>query len=253
MTALEALLVLGAGSLAGAVNAIAGGGTLIAFPALLAVGLPAVPANTTCAVGLLAGYAGGSVAYRQELSGQGARARSLLLPALVGAVGGAVLLLALPGDAFEAVVPFLVLASCGLLALQPRLARALAARGVVRPHPGWEVQLAVGAAAVYGAYFGAGLGVVLLAVLGALVPDDLQRLNALKGLQSLVVNLVAAGVFVAAGRVDWAAAAVLALGAWVGATYGVRLARRLPPTAVRVVVVLAGTAVGLVLLVRLAA
>jgi hypothetical protein len=250
VTPLEGLLVLAAGAASGAVNAVAGGGTLIAFPALLAVGLPAVPANTTCAVGLLAGYAGGSVAYRQELSGQGARARSLLVPAVVGGALGAGLLLALPGDAFASVVPFLVLGACALLAVQPRLAAALAARGVARPHPSWEVQLAVGAAAVYGGYFGAGLGVVLLAVLGVLVPDDLQRLNALKGLQSLLVNLVAALVFVVAGDVDWVAAALLAVGAWTGATYGVRLARRLPATAVRATVVLAGTAVGVALLVR---
>lgn len=248
MTGLEALLVLGAGAAAGAVNALAGGGTLLAFPALLAVGLPAVQANATCAVGLLGGYAGGSVAYRQELTDQGSRARGMLLPALVGAAAGAVLLLALPGDAFEAVVPFLVLGACGLLAVQPRLTRALASRGVAREHPGWEAQLAVGAAAVYGGYFGAGLGVVLLAVLGALVPDDLQRLNALKGLQSLLVNLVAAAVFAVTGHVDWVPAALLAVGAWVGATYGVRLARRLPATAVRAAVVLAGTAVGITLL-----
>ncbi|MDP9181342.1 MAG: TSUP family transporter, partial [Actinomycetota bacterium] len=155
MSPLEGLLVLGAGGAAGAVNAIAGGGTLIAFPALLAIGLPAVQANTTCAVGLVAGYAGGSVAYREELAGQGPRMRRLLVPAVVGGVLGAVLLLALPGDSFEAVVPFLVLGSCVLLAVQPRLAHALAGRGVARPHPGWQAQLAVGVAAVYGAYFGA--------------------------------------------------------------------------------------------------
>lgn len=250
MSPLEGLLVLGAGGAAGAVNAIAGGGTLIAFPALLAVGLPAVQANTTCAVGLVAGYAGGSVAYRAELTGQGARTRRLLVPAAVGGVLGAVLLLALPGDSFEAVIPFLVLGSCLLLAVQPRLARAMARRGVARPHPGWEAQFGVAVAAVYGGYFGAGLGVVLLAVLGALVPDDLQRLNALKGVQSLVVNVVASAVFVVTGHVHWTAAALLAVGTFFGAHQGVRLARLLPASAIRVGVVATGVVVAVVLLLR---
>lgn len=250
MTPADALLVSGAGLLAGAVNALAGGGTLIAFPALLAAGLPAVPANTTCSVGLLAGYAGGSVAYRQELVGQGGKARRLLVPALAGGAAGAVLLLVLPGSSFAVVVPYLVLASCALLAAQPWLARALAGRGVARAHPGWEAQLGVGAASVYGAYFGAGLGVVLLAVLGTLVPDDLQRLNALKGVQSLLVNLVAAAVFAVTGHVDWAVAGLLSLGALVGATYGVRLARRVPAEALRAAVVVLGVVVGVVLLVE---
>jgi uncharacterized membrane protein YfcA len=246
----DALLVLAAGVGGGAVNALAGGGTLLAFPALLAVGLPPVQANTTCSVGLLGGYAGGSVAYRAELSGQGSKARGLLLSAVLGGVVGAVLLLALPGDSFRTVVPFLVLLSCGLLAVQPRLAAALTARGLARPHPGWEAQLAVGVAAVYGSYFGAGLGVVLLAVLGVLVPDGLQRLNALKGVLSLVVNLVGATLFVVTGHVDALAAVLLAVGAFVGGTYGVRLARRLPPEAVRAAVVAVGVVVAIVLLVR---
>ncbi|MGB8649732.1 MAG: sulfite exporter TauE/SafE family protein [Mycobacteriales bacterium] len=249
MTPGTALLVAGAGFVAGGVNAVAGGGTLVSFPALLAAGVPPVLANTTSSVGLLAGYAGGSVAYRRELAGQGLRARRLLLAAVAGGVLGAVLLLALPGDSFRAVVPYLVLLACLLLALQPRLVAALAARGTAGPHPGWEAQVAVGIAAVYGSYFGAGLGVVLLAVLGVLVADDLQRLNALKGLLSLVVNLVGALLFVVTGHVDWAAAALLAAGAALGATVGVGLARRLPPAWVRTAVVVGGVAVAVSLLV----
>ncbi len=245
----EALLVLAAGAAGGGVNALAGGGTLITFPALLAVGLAPVEANTTSAVGLLAGYAGGSVAYRRELAGQGPRARGLLVASVVGGVVGAVLLLAAPGEAFRAVVPYLVLMACFLLAVQPRLARVLEARGVARPHPGWEAQLAVGVAAVYGAYFGAGLGVILLAVLGLLVPDDLQRLNALKGLLSLLVNLVGAVLFVVTGHVDPLGAVLVAAGAATGAAGGVRLARLLPAPAVRTAVVALGTAVGIALLV----
>lgn len=248
MTPLEVLAVVAAGAGAGGVNAIAGGGTLIAFPALLAVGLPAVEANTTTALGLVFGYASGARAFRPELVGQRDRARALLPAAVLGGLVGAVLLLALPSESFEAAVPWLVLGACLLIALQPPLARWLAARGVAKAHAGWEVQLAIGLAAVYGGYFGAGLGVIVFAVLGLLVPDEPMRLNALRGLQSLVVNLVAATVFVVTAHVDWLAALLLAAGAWVGAKQGVRLLRVLSPTAVRAVVVLAGTAVGVGLL-----
>lgn len=250
MSPLEAFAVAAAGLTAGGVNAIAGGGTLIAFPVLLAIGIPPVQANTTTALGLVVGYAGGVRAFRPELAGQGARARALLLPAVLGALVGATLLLTLPSESFEAVVPWLVLGACLLIALQPPLARRLTARGIARPHPGWEVQIAIGLAAVYGAYFGAALGVIVFAILGLLVPDVPMRLNAQRGLQSFVVNLVAALVFVATGNVHWLAAALLGAGAWVGATYGVRLSRLLPPKAVRGAVVLVGTAVGVVLLLR---
>jgi uncharacterized membrane protein YfcA len=248
VTPADAVLVAGAGFLAGAVNAVAGGGTLLSYPALLLAGLSPVTANTTSSVGLVAGYAGGSVAYRRELSGQSGRARGLLISAALGGIVGAALLLLTPGESFEGVVPYLVLVASLLLALQPRLAKALEARGRARPHPGWEVQLAVGLGAVYGGYFGAGLGVMLLAVLGLLVPDDLQRLNALKGVLSLLVNLVGAVVFVAIGRVDWTAAGLLAVGAVAGATVGVAVARRLPASWVRTGVVVAGTAVAVTLL-----
>lgn len=245
---MQALLIVGAGVLAGAVNAIAGGGTLLTYPALLAAGLPPVLANTTSSVGLLGGYVGGSIAYRRELSGQGPRARGLLASGVVGGLVGAVLLLVTPGGAFEGVVPFLVLMACALLALQPRLASFLGQRGVARQHPGWQARLAIGLGAVYGSYFGAGLGVVMLAVLGLLVADELQRLNALKGLLSLAINLTGALVFIATGQVDWSAAGLLAVGAAVGATAGVSLARRLPPRAIRVGVVVTGAVVAAVLL-----
>lgn len=249
MTPADALLVVGAGAIAGAVNAVAGGGTLVSFPVLLAVGLPPVQANTTSSVGLLAGYAGGSVAYRRELSGQRDRARGLIVAGVLGGLAGAALLLVLPGDSFRAVVPYLVLLSCLLLAVQPRLAKALAVRGMASEHPGWEVKLAIGVGAVYGSYFGAGLGVVMLAVLGLLVADDLQRLNALKGVLSLVINLAGALVFVVTGHVHWLAAGLLAVGAVLGATLGVSLARRLPAVWVRGGVVAAGVVVAVSLLV----
>ena len=246
----SALLVVGAGFLGGGVNALAGGGTLLTYPALLAAGLPPVLANTTSSVGLLTGYAGGSLAYRRELEGQRSRATRLIASAVVGAVVGAVLLLSVDAGAFEVVVPYLVLLACGLLACQPRLASWLRSRGTAGEHPLWVAQVLIGAGAVYGTFFGAGLGVVMLAVLGLLVADDLQRLNALKGVLSLVINAVGALLFVVTGHVRWSAAALLALGAFAGATLGVALARRLPPNGIRAGVVVAGVAVAVVLLVR---
>ena len=248
MSPLEGLLVLGCGVVAGAVNAVAGGGTLLAFPVLLAVGLPAVQANTTTSVGLVVGYAGAARAYRPELAGQRARAKALLVPGVLGALVGATLLLWLPGDSFRAVVPYLLLLACGLIAAQPRLARALTARGVGGEHPTWQLRLAVGCAAVYGAYFGGALGVILFAVLGLLLPDAPLRMNALRGLTSLTVNLVGSLVFVVTGHVHWLAALLLGAGAWTGATYGVRLARRLPPQGVRAAVVAVGVGVALALI-----
>jgi uncharacterized membrane protein YfcA len=247
----SAALVLGAGFLAGGVNAIAGGGTLVSYPALLAAGLPPVLANTTSSVGLLSGYAGGSLAYRRELEGQRQRAVRLLAAGVVGAVLGAVLLLVVSTKAFEVVVPFLVLLASGLLAVQPALARWLRTRRSAEEHPLWITQLLIGLGAVYGTFFGAGLGVIMLAVLGLLVSDDLQRLNALKNVLSLVINLVGALVFVATGNVRWLAALLLAVGAVAGATAGVGLARRLPAQVVRVGIVAAGVVVGVVLLIRL--
>jgi uncharacterized membrane protein YfcA len=250
VTPADAVLVGGAGLLAGAVNAVAGGGTLISFPALLAVGLPPVVANVTSSVGLFSGYAGGSLAYRRELADQGGRVRALLPFAVIGAVAGAVLLLVTPEDAFRALVPYLVLLSCALLALQPRLARALADRRDGASGVPLAARLAVGVAAVYGAYFGAGLGVLLLAVLGVLVADELQRLNALKGVLSLLVNAVGVLVFLVSARVAWQYAGLLAVTAFAGGTLGVAVARRLPASVMRAAVIALGTVVGVVLLVR---
>ncbi|MFN2538246.1 MAG: sulfite exporter TauE/SafE family protein [Mycobacteriales bacterium] len=246
----DGLLVVAAGFVGGGVNALAGGGTLLTYPALLAAGLPPVLANTTSSVGLLAGYAGGSFAYRRELEGQRARATRLIAAAVVGAAVGAVLLLAVSGDAFKAIVPFLVLMACVLLAVQPRVAAWLRGRRAAEEHPLWVAQLLIGLGAVYGSYFGAGLGVVMLAILGLLVADGLQRLNALKGVLSLVINLIGALIFVVTGHVRWGAAALLAIGAFGGATLGVSLARRLPANGIRAGVVVAGLAVAVALLVK---
>ena len=230
----EALLLAGAGIAAGAVNAVAGGGSLVSFPALLGAGLPPLTANATNIVAVLPGYVGGVAAYRRELRGQRGRARRLGAVSAVGAAAGAVLLLVTPARFFEAVVPFLVLAACGLLAAQP----------LFRPHPGGEDRRALvpatTAAAVYGGYFGAALGVMLLAVLGAMTGEDLQRANALKALLSLVIAIVAAVLLGVFGPVDWRAAGIVAAGSLVGGRVGGALARRLDPAVLRWAVVAIG-------------
>jgi uncharacterized membrane protein YfcA len=262
MTPADAALVAGAGLLAGAVNAVAGGGTLISFPALLAAGLPAVSANTTSSVGLLAGYVGGSLGYRRELAGQGPRIRALAVVSVLGGILGAVLLLVTPEDAFRSLVPYLVLLSCALLAAQPKLSGYVKRRrerngpdaDVDAREPRHDISplvlVGVGIASIYGSYFGAGLGVLLLAVLGVLLQDGLQRLNALKGLLSLIVNLVGVLIFAVTGTVDWAFAAILAVSALAGGYFGVGIARRIPAPALRAAVVVFGTIVAVALLVR---
>lgn len=247
--AAEVALLVAAALAAGAVNAVAGGGSLISFPALLAVGYPALTANVTNAVAVLPGYLGGSVGYRRELRGQGRRARALGATSAAGAVAGAVLLIRTPAVVFERAAPLLILLACGLLAAQPRLARALDARRGGRDARARPVRALVFLAAVYGGYFGAGLGVVLLAVLGLFLPDDLQRVNALKGLLSLVVGAVTALSFALFGPVAWDAAAVMAAASLAGGRAGVGVARRLSPDALRAGVVVAGTAAGIILLV----
>jgi hypothetical protein len=243
-------VLAGAAFVAGAVNAIAGGGSLISFPALLWAGYPPVVANVTNAVALLPGYAGGTFGYRAELAGQGSRALRLVAISVAGAVLGSFLLLAGPASLFSRLVPWLILFSCALLAAQPSIARRL------RGRPGGEAgregspallgaQL-VGAA--YGAYFGAGLGVVMLALLGIFVVESLQRLNALKGLLSLVINLAATACFVLAARVAWGPVLVMAVASLAGGRAGVTLARRLDDRVLRVLVIAFGVAVAVRLL-----
>ena len=240
-------LLLGAGFVGGAFNAVAGGGSLLTFPALLAVGHTPLVANVTNTVGLLPGYVGGTLAYRTELAGQGRRVRELGLTAAVGAAAGCALLLSTSTAAFTAVVPYLVLGALALLAAQPRLTAALRRRaGGHRERP-LVLHGCVLAAGVYASYFGAAVGVLLLAMLGLFLAEGLQRLNALKGALSLVTSILGALVFLAVAPVDLADAGTLALASLAGGRLGGGLARRLPP------VVLRGTvrAVGLTVAVHL--
>jgi uncharacterized membrane protein YfcA len=241
-------LLAGAGLAAGATNAVAGGGSLISFPALLAVGYPSVAANVTNSVAVLPGYLGGSIGYREELRGQRTRIVALAATSVAGAVAGAALLLTGSERTFKSIVPFLILFSCALLAAQPWLSKRIKPR-----EHSQERSLRLHAmqflAAVYGGYFGAGLGIMLLALLSLSIEDDLQRLNALKGLLSLLIGAVAAVYFALFGPVKWGAAAIMAVASLVGGRLGVGLARRLPDAVLRAVVVVFGVVVAVVLLV----
>ncbi len=246
----EALLLFVAGFLAGAVNAVAGGGSLISFPALLAVGYPALTANVTNTVAIWPGYVGGTLAFRPELEGQASRLWRFAGAAAAGAVLGSVLLLALPDRVFSSVVPWLVLLSAALLAAQPRLAKVLRARRPATDHRSLPLLTLLFLASAYGAYFGGGLGVILLAVLGVFLQDALHRINALKSALSLMINSVALVAFVTFGPVAWEALAVIAPASLIGGTAGARLTRRLDPKVLRVLIVGLGVAVGLALLLR---
>jgi uncharacterized membrane protein YfcA len=234
---LDHALVLVAAFGAGAVNAVAGGGSLLTFPTLLAVGIDPVPASITNTLGLMPGYLGGTHAYRAELADQRHRVRILVVPAALGAVAGALLLLVSPEAVFEAVVPYLVLLAAVMLALQPRVARWIARRPprAAELPPALLVVTFVGG--VYGAYFGGALGVILLAALGAVLADDLQRVNALKSALSVVINGVAVAIFVFSPHVQWATVIVMGVGSLLGGRLGAGFARRLGATQLRRVVV----------------
>jgi uncharacterized membrane protein YfcA len=231
------------------VNAAAGGGSLISFPVLLATGIPPVMANMTNTVALCPGYLGGFTGYSSELADQGRRLGVLALIAAAGALSGVALLLASPADVFQRVVPFLVLFASALLAVQPRIA-ARVAKSRSRSGRSHQIGIAAGqfGASVYGAYFGAGLGIVVLALLGILSAGSMQQLNAQKTFLALVVNVCAAVLFAMMGSIEWAAVVFLAPASLLGGRLGAQLARRLKPDALRWSVVVFGTAVGLQLL-----
>lgn len=252
----DAVLLLAAGLAAGTVNAVAGGGSLITFPALLTVGLAPVPANVTNSVAVCPGYFASVAGSRTDLAElaakRGWRTLVALLPtAVVGTAVGCALLLLTPARAFDLVVPFLVLGATAVLAFQDRLRavvghpRDMSARRRVA-----MLHTMVGLGAVYGGYFGAALGVMLVAALGLVLDESLARVSALKNAISAVVGLGTVVAFSLFGPVNWAAVAVLVPATIVGGYAGARLARRLPPRVLRAVIVTLGTVVGIVLLVR---
>jgi hypothetical protein len=242
VTFLQMVVVLLAGMAAGAINVVVGSGTLITFPILLAFGVPPVTANVSNTIGLVPGVASGAVGYRRELRGQRARAIRLGSASVVGGVLGAFLLLWLPSDAFSAIVPALILVGLLLVVLQPRVsawvdARHEGARGDYGP---WWVWPAVFGTGVYGGYFGAAQGVILMGILGIGIADDLQRLNGLKNVLAGLVNGVAGVIFLLVADVDWTVVALIAAGSIVGGQLGATVGRRLSPLVLRVVIVVVG-------------
>jgi uncharacterized protein len=244
MTLPHALGIFGAGMVAGTINVVVGSGTLFTFPVLLAFGYAPVTANVSNTVGLVPGSVAGAVGYREELRGQRRRAIPLAGASVMGGIVGAILLLSLPPSAFKTIVPAFIAVALVLIVLQPRLSRALTARrGGVRhrDRAGRIATTATFASGVYGGYFGAAQGILLLAILGlSLETETLQRINALKVVLAGLVNLVAGVVFIFAAHVAWLAALLIAVGSTIGGMLGARYGRRLPPAALRAVIVVVG-------------
>jgi uncharacterized membrane protein YfcA len=249
MSALHALAIFAAGIAAGAINTLVGSGTLITFPVLISFGYAPVVANVSNSIGLVPGSVAGALGYRRELTGQRARAIPLAVVSLLGAIAGAVLLLSLPASAFKTIVPAFIAVALVLIVLQPRLTAALEARRVAeRERAGPLATSAVFASGVYGGYFGAAQGILLLAILGLSQRDeDLQRINALKVVLQGLVNFVAGVIFAFAAHVSWAAAGLIAIGSMIGGAVGARAGRWLPEPALRWIIV----AVGIAAIVRL--
>jgi uncharacterized membrane protein YfcA len=251
MEAGAVVAVVLAGGVAGTINTVVGTGSLISFPTLLALGVPPVVANASNTTGLVPGGLSGTLGYRRELEAQRARLVPVLLASLTGGAVGAGLLLTLPGAAFNAVVPALVLLGSVLVALQPALVRRLPARAARDRGAGERDRAAsgpvIGATAllgVYGGYFGAGQGVILVALLGLAGEADLQAVNALKNAAVTAANCAAAVVFIGVADLDWTVVALIAAGSVLGGRIGARVARRLPARVLRGVVVTVGLVVG---------
>ncbi|MFC8762029.1 sulfite exporter TauE/SafE family protein [Streptomyces sp. NPDC057193] len=241
----EALAVFAAGIGAGTINTIVGSGTLITFPVLLATGLPPITANVSNALGLVPGSISGAIGYRRELKGQKARVLRLGGAALVGGLIGAILLLALPSEAFDAIVPVLIGLALILVILQPRIAAAVQRRREqtgTEAHPDGGPALLVGLclASMYGGYFGAAQGVLYLSLMGLLLHDTLQRINAVKNILGALVNGVAAVFFLFVAEFDWTAVLLIAVGSTIGGQIGAKVGRRLSPTVLRGVIIAVG-------------
>jgi uncharacterized protein len=238
----EIVAVAAAGLAAGAINTLVGSGTLITFPVLLAFGYAPVTANVSNTIGLVPGSVSGAIGYRRELAGQRGRVLRLGAMSLAGGITGAVLLLVLPASAFKAIVPVFIAIALVLTVLQPRLARWLSEHEVdlERRRGAVLVSFAVYLTGVYGGYFGAAQGILLLGILGVALAQDLQRTNALKNVLAGLVNGVAGLYFVFAAHVDWGPAAIIAATAIVGAQLAARYGRRLPPDVLRALIVVVG-------------
>jgi uncharacterized membrane protein YfcA len=237
----EILAILAAAIAAGAINAVVGSGSLITFPTLLAFGFAPVVANVSNNIGLVPGNVSSVFGYREELSGQRSRLIRLGIASCAGALAGAGALLALPAGVFEVVVPVLIILACVLVVLQPRLSAWVAARGKERAEHGGPLLFAgVFLAGAYGGYFGAAQGVLVIGLLGVVLTEPLQRINAAKNVLVTIVNATAAAVFVIFAHVAWLAVLLVAAGSTAGGLMGARVGRRLPPLALRIIIVVIG-------------
>jgi uncharacterized protein len=250
MSLTAVLLVVAAGVVAGAMNVIVGSGSLITFPTLLALGIAPVVANVTNTVGLTPGSLSGAMAYSRELRGQRDRALRLGCASVLGGLTGAALLLTLPGEVFRRAVPVLILIACILTACQPRVRRWLANRQEAQEHGGLALLVSVFVTGIYGGYFGAAQGVILISLLAIFLDDDLQRLNGVKNILTLCANGAAALAFVLASHVSWEAAGLIAVGSVVGGQIGGVIGRRLMPGTLRIIVVGGGLVVASLLFMK---
>jgi uncharacterized protein len=243
MTGWEAVAVVLAGVFAGGINTVVGSGTLVTFPVLLAVGYPPVVANVSNSLGLVPGSITGAIGYRAELVGQRDRVIRFGIASLLGGILGAILLLVLPAEAFETIVPVLIGLALVLVVLQPWLSRKLGERRAEgSAHGAIGLFAAIFATGVYGGYFGAAQGILLMGFMGILLSESLQRINAVKNVLAAIVNLASGIVFVFVAEVDWLAVGLIAVGAVVGGLIGARVGRRLSPTVLRGVIVVVGVA-----------
>ena len=241
LTPLHALVIFAAGIVAGTINTVVGSGTLVTFPVLLQFGYSPVVANVSNTVGLVPGSAAGAFGYREELRGQRARLLRLSAASVSGGIAGAILLLVLPASAFKAIVPAFIAIALVLIVLQPRLsARMAERRAAAPPHGGPWTFVGVYLTGIYGGYFGAAQGILLLSILGLTLPDNLQRINALKNVLAGAVNAVAGIVFVLVAHVAWLPVALIAGGSVIGGQIGARVGKRLPDPVLRGVIVLVG-------------
>ena len=244
MSPVDAVIIVAAGIGAGVINAVVGAGTLVTFPTLLLLGYPSVLANVSNTVGLVPGSVMASIGYRETLRGRGPVVRRLVFAAIIGGLTGGALLVLLPVRAFDAVVPWLLVLAAVLAALQPRIAAAIAVRRAARgTEEGPSSPVSAGVfllillTGIYGGYFGAAQGVMLLVVLGLALGGPLNELNGVKNILGGTANLVAAILFITISEVDWTVAGLVALGATIGGGLGGRYGRRLPSSALRVLLV----------------
>ncbi|GAB3507700.1 sulfite exporter TauE/SafE family protein [Amycolatopsis cihanbeyliensis] len=252
MTWWHAVLIALAGVWAGTINTVVGSGTLVTFPVLVALGYPPVTATTSNAIGLAPGTISGAVGYRKELTGQWRRLLGFAVASFFGAIGGTVLLLSLPSDAFETVVPVLVGLAVVLVIVQPRVAAWIATRngGKPRHRAGPLLVFLIFLVGIYGGYFTAAQGVMLMAFMGMLLSEPIQRLNGIKNVLAAVVNVVAGAVYAFVAPISWPVVGLLAAGSVVGGLLGAKIGRRLSPTVLRIVIVVIGLAAVVQLVLR---